>query len=332
MDATLDEYLRKKLEQDQAAAVDSRRETADNQFGSNLGRAFNTIGSGLSGVDLKDDFYDTLDKQNVQKVADKKTDRSLVNDYLMNKYKFGKEADRDALEQKKVSVSEKENARKAAHDSKMEEIAAQRAASYDKYTTAAAQNNANKVSNKETPGEKALSEATGKEYAQYVAQGGSASAGTHLSNIDSVINDLETGKVTTGGITGMAPDWARAKLDSSGLAAQQKITDAVMSSLRQTLGAQFTENEGKKVLGTAYDPNLPTQENVIKLKALKTKLEQMAKAKDDSMKYFEENGSMRGYKGNNYAQPTTPTQSAPSATWDDTKEKRLQELKQKLGK
>jgi len=92
MDAQLEEYLKRKLEQDQADLAETRRATDDNNFKSNFGRAINTISSGLAGTETDNSFYDTLDKQNVQKVADKKTDRALVNDYLMNKYKFDKEA------------------------------------------------------------------------------------------------------------------------------------------------------------------------------------------------------------------------------------------------
>lgn len=154
---------------------------------------------------------------------------------------------------------------------------------------------------KETPGEKALSQATAKEYADYVASGGSATAASHIKNIAEVIDDLKSGAVTTGGISDMTPDWARKKLNSSGVAAQQKVVDSVMSSLRQTLGPQFTEREGEKILSTSFDQNLPVEHNIPKLEKLKSRLEQMAQAKADAMTYFEENGSMKGYKGQIYS-------------------------------
>jgi len=333
MDPILDEYLKKKYLQDQATIDAENKKEADAQFQTNLSRGLNTISSGLSGVDLDTKGYDALDTQRQALAKKDKDARALVNDYMIQKYKLSKQEDDKAFEQKKFDESSR-------HNKAQEEQARKRTEAYIKGLDAHAKSAASKSAAKENPGEKALSEATGKEYADYISGGGSATSASHIKGVDDVLNELKNGEIGTAGFTDRlesagipGAQTLRKSFNPKGVGAQQKLENAIMGSLRSTLGAQFTENEGKRLLALSYDPALPTSENIKKIESLKTKLEQMAKAKEDAMKYFEANGSMRGYKGTNYAQPEQQKPKEESqVVWDDAKEKRLQELKQKLSK
>ena len=166
------------------------------------------------------------------------------------------------------------------------------------------------------PGQKALDQSFAKDYSDYVAQGGSAAQASHMKSIDSVKEWLnKPGQQTNKSIVGSLPDAGRALFDSEGLGKQQEVEDAVMSSLRQTLGSQFTEREGRKILAVSYDPRLSDEQNIAKLSKLQTKLQLMAQSKADAAKYFEENGSLKGYQGKIYTVDDFLTdEKVPSST------------------
>jgi len=69
----------------------------------------------------------------------------------------------------------------------------------------------------------------------------------------------------------------------------------VQQDLRQTLGAQFTENEGKLMIQATYNPSLPPKMNQERLARLIKKTEQMKEIKDQQNSYFREKGTLRGF-------------------------------------
>jgi len=187
---------------------------------------------------------------------------------------------------------------------------------------------------KPSVGEASVDRAFAKEYNDYVAAGGSSTMKYNLNQIDDVIRALEAKEVETGGVASYMPDIVRAKLDPKELAAQEQITSAVMASLRQTLGAQFTEREGRKILETSFNPKLPTSENVKKLRALKQKLSDMAKAKEDSINYFEQVGTLKGFKGGvGKVKKEVSGEDKAALDWANANptDPRAAQIKQKLG-
>jgi hypothetical protein len=141
----------------------------------------------------------------------------------------------------------------------------------------------------------------GKEYARYVAGGGYADTISQIQTLEGVVNDLKGGKSNlTGGGLGMLPDAIRKRTHSNSMAAQQSVEQSVQRSLKQTLGGQFTEKEGALFMQRGYDPSLPEAENAKKLDRAIGQLKSMALAKQRAVDYYEENGSLTGFKGEFY--------------------------------
>ena len=80
-------------------------------------------------------------------------------------------------------------------------------------------------------------------------------------------------------------------------AIQDRINRVVMGSLKATLGAAFTQEEGRRVLEATFNPRQSPEENAKRLESLIGELEKQAEAKEKAAEYFEEYGTMRGYKG-----------------------------------
>jgi len=91
----------------------------------------------------------------------------------------------------------------------------------------------------------------------------------------------------------------RAILGEEGLDVQQRVEGIVQQSLRETLGAQFTQTEAFALISRAYNPRLPAKTNSKRLKVaanIAQKLIEMKQAKAD---YFTSTGgTLHGYKAN----------------------------------
>ena len=91
----------------------------------------------------------------------------------------------------------------------------------------------------------------------------------------------------------------RAILGQEGLDVQQRVEGIVQQSLRETLGAQFTQTEAFALISRAYNPRLPAKTNSKRLKVaanIAQKLIEMKQAKAD---YFTSTGgTLHGYKAN----------------------------------
>lgn len=147
-----------------------------------------------------------------------------------------------------------------------------------------------------TPGRKAADMAFGKEYVDFNTGG--------LATVDKGINTLETakqelidnGKNLTGPIRGAMPDFIRAFTNPEAVAVKERIRGAVQSTLKQTLGAQFTEKEGERIFNNAYNDRLSPEENVKRLDSIMAELKSQKEAKQNMGQYFENTGTLTGYK------------------------------------
>jgi hypothetical protein len=147
----------------------------------------------------------------------------------------------------------------------------------------------------------AVDRAFAKEYSDYVAGGGYADTQGQIRTLEGVLGELQGGKSKlTGPTMSMLPDSIRARLMPKSIAAQQAVEQSIQRSLRQTLGAQFTEKEGEAFMKRGYDPRLSEQENAKKLSTLIDQLKSMAQSKQDAIDYYEKNGSLVGFKGKMY--------------------------------
>lgn len=165
----------------------------------------------------------------------------------------------------------------------------------------AAQLKAQQSGVKLTEAQKAVDKSFGKEYADYVAAGGFASQQKNLDVLRDVTDRLRKGDFETGALyekllpEGVATT-TRALTDEGAQDAKDLVEQVIQQSLRQTLGAQFTEKEAERLINRSYNPALSSEKNVARLEDTIKELENMARAKDDSAKHYEEYGTLSNFK------------------------------------
>ena len=167
---------------------------------------------------------------------------------------------------------------------------------------------ANKGAQKLTVGQEAADRAFGKDYQEWSAQGGYSGVEKQLAQLEGAKELLKTRKDLVGPAISTLPDAIRKRSHPESVAVQQQVEQAVQNTLRATLGAQFTEKEGERIMRNSYDPALSEIENIKKLDNTINELRTRAEEKNAAASYFEENGTLTGYK------PTIKKQAAMSAT------------------
>jgi hypothetical protein len=119
-------------------------------------------------------------------------------------------------------------------------------------------------------GQTALAQDVAKKYADYKAGGGRAGMEASLKKLEGAAAALQTGKVTTGGVSTVIPgfktDAAQSVLNPQMVAVKTDAQAALNTILRATLGAQFTAQEGERVLNQIWDDRQPPKENARRIK------------------------------------------------------------------
>jgi hypothetical protein len=134
-----------------------------------------------------------------------------------------------------------------------------------------------------------------KDYAEYKLSGGLAGAERNMKTIDNVISDLKKSDNLTGPVAGRMPDF----VNPAAADLQDRVGGVIQQSLRETLGAQFTEKEGELFIRRGFNKNLDEQYNIDRLNEFRDYLQKAADAKEAAAKYYEKNGTMTGYEGPN---------------------------------
>ena len=142
-----------------------------------------------------------------------------------------------------------------------------------------------------------------KEYAKMYEKQRPAQASANVAVLEGIANELSTGgDIDSWWERGQAivdPDGdlgIRKIFGQKGLDIQQRIEGIVQQSLRETLGAQFTQTEAFRLISRSYNPALKPQVNAKRLKMAATvarKLIELNKAKAD---HFDKYGTLAGHK------------------------------------
>lgn len=117
---------------------------------------------------------------------------------------------------------------------------------------------------------------TGKEFAAWEG-GGKARAEKNIGLLEDAVKKLSKNPDLSGGITskipGLRSDVLQEELNPEGIAVRDQVRNAIQTTLRETLGAQFTQQEGEAIFNRAFNPRLSAAENAkraaIEVKALK---------------------------------------------------------------
>jgi hypothetical protein len=149
-----------------------------------------------------------------------------------------------------------------------------------------------------TPGQKSLDEAAAKDVNDFVLQGGAANSYSDLQKLDAAKQNLLSGNSNASGpFVGLIPKGVRDVVTPEGSSIQDDVESVVQNSLRQTLGAQFTENEGKRILSKAFNPRQSPEENARRVGILAQKIKEGLDAKKAAAQWFLDRGSMKDYPG-----------------------------------
>ena len=76
---------------------------------------------------------------------------------------------------------------------------------------------------------------------------------------------------------------------------QDRIRGIAYKTLRDTLGAQFTEREGQRLVDTYFNPNLDASTNIKRLTMFRDRIKEMQESKKLFLDYIDANGTIRGF-------------------------------------
>ena len=97
---------------------------------------------------------------------------------------------------------------------------------------------------------------------------------------------------TSGRFEGAMPDMLRSEQSKN---IREDVHAAVQGALRATLGAQFTEKEGERIMKASYNENLSPEANLDRIDDAIRELESNAKTMDSRASYFRDNNSLKGW-------------------------------------
>jgi hypothetical protein len=146
-----------------------------------------------------------------------------------------------------------------------------------------------------TPAEKKIDELFATTAAQYLSKDKAQIQG-NVKNLTRKIKILESGeKNVSGPLVGNLPRSAQAFLAPNALAFIGDIEDIVFQSLKEKLGGQFSDSEGKRLVAAAFDQSLSEEQNIKRLERLLQVITDAAESKEEMIAYLNDNGTLKGY-------------------------------------
>jgi len=141
-----------------------------------------------------------------------------------------------------------------------------------------------------------IDKAFGKDAVDYLG-GGQAQIQANIKNLNDKIRILKSGELNVSGpVIGNTPESIQSFANPAALSFIGDIRDIVFQSLREKLGAQFTEREGDRLVAAAFDQRLPEAENVKRLERLLKTIEGAASSKEAMIAHYREKGTLEGYE------------------------------------
>lgn len=128
-------------------------------------------------------------------------------------------------------------------------------------------------------------------------QDGRAVATRSMETIRSVLDRIKAGERLSGPEIGNLPGRVREITNPSAHQAYELVQSVVQQNLREVLGGQFAQAEGKQLIDRAYNIRLPPAQNAERLGRLMAALEQAMQAKEAMAAYFDKHGTLTGYSG-----------------------------------
>lgn len=141
---------------------------------------------------------------------------------------------------------------------------------------------------------------------EWLLKGGGSTEQTYLENLkgvrDVLVDAEKSGESISGISEGILTKYpaANAYFNEEGAIAQDRIASVAQLSLKAILGGQFSEREGELLIQRAYNPLLSEAENIERLTQLINRIEKAENYKAAAAKYYEDKGTIAGFKGQKY--------------------------------
>jgi len=120
---------------------------------------------------------------------------------------------------------------------------------------------------------------------------------SNIDKLDQSIDALKESDNLTGPIIGNTPNVILAFTNPEAVGLEDDVRSIVYQSLRATLGPQFTEGEGNRLVASTFNQLLGEEVNMKRLERLRAETYNMMKAKEDKIAYLKNVGTLRGYEG-----------------------------------
>lgn len=150
-----------------------------------------------------------------------------------------------------------------------------------------------------SPADTARDKAAGTALAAW-DNGGRATVTSNITSLDKIVEGLEDGQIKTRGFVDALPfgsDWARAIVNPQAQDAKNRVEGVIFQTLKETLGAQFTEREGKRLVEASYNPMLDPATNAARLRDYSNGLKKAVEARESMLRYLAENDTLKDYNG-----------------------------------
>jgi len=157
-----------------------------------------------------------------------------------------------------------------------------------------------KLSDTLSPGQKAVDDAFAKDYTEFVTTGLQGSQVADSIKIDDAVKSLRSGSIKTGPMFGLQPESALAITNPDLANLKENVDSVVQKNLKVILGGAFTQQEGEALVKRAFNPSLSSGVNAYRLELLKKQIAAGLEAKQSAIKYYEEKGTLAGFKGKLY--------------------------------
>jgi hypothetical protein len=210
--------------------------------------------------------YDVDQLMDSRKMNETQAQSTVEHNNRMDELKFGKNADREKMREQEALEERR----------RLNEIK-------------------EKMSEGGTEGRKAVDKDFAKDYNEWNG-GGFATAQKNLQRLRDAKAALKNDPSLTGSFRGLAPDWVRNATNEKAITTRDDVRAAAQGALKATLGSQFTEKEGERIMNQAYNERLSPQANIDKIDAAIKELEGHQQAMLAKSKHFEQHGSLRGFE------------------------------------
>lgn len=143
----------------------------------------------------------------------------------------------------------------------------------------------------------------GEEIGQWLA-GGKARSEANIKIYEDLMKGIKSGAIKTGTLREqLTPtvagldDRMRAIFNPVGQDAVDRVRLVVFQSLRDTLGAQFTQREAERLTAATFNTDLSPEQNLERLRDVSRVLEATAAAKNALAEHYQAGGNFFNYKG-----------------------------------